>query len=180
MSPTCRDARRRANALLANAVTSLHTPPSVVVAASGVGFYGSSLSGDAVLDETAVRGGGFLAEVAAASEAALAPATAAGVRVVYLRLAPVLDARSGMLGEWGPARCCVTDLEVPPSTSTPTSTSTRIFPSHTTPHRHLSAALVAGCRRVVTLVLCAATLHGCVRVVVVRQDAAAVPNGARR
>jgi len=80
---------------LAQALASLEQPPRVWVCASGVGIYGDR--GTERLTETSVRGSGFLADVVEAWEAATAPAAAAGVRVVNLRLGAVLSARGGML-----------------------------------------------------------------------------------
>jgi NAD dependent epimerase/dehydratase family enzyme len=57
--------------------------PATLVCASAVGYYGSR--GDAVLDETAEPGSGFLAEVCVDWEAAAATADALGVRSVSLR-----------------------------------------------------------------------------------------------
>lgn len=60
----------------------------VLVNASAVGYYG--LRGDEVLIETSAAGTGFLADVVKAWEAATAPASEAGVRVVLLRTGIVL------------------------------------------------------------------------------------------
>lgn len=85
------DATRRLCAQLAG----LATPPRTLVVASAVGIYGER--GDAVVDETATAGTGFLAELCQAWESACAPARAAGIRVVHARLGVVLAARSGAL-----------------------------------------------------------------------------------
>lgn len=63
--------------------------PSVFVSGSAIGFYGSR--GDEVLTEESGRGTGFLADVAAAWEAASRPASDAGVRTVLARTSVVLD-----------------------------------------------------------------------------------------
>jgi uncharacterized protein len=68
----------------------------VLVSASAVGFYGRD-RGDELLDESAGRGTGFLAEVVEKWEAATDPAREAGVRVATLRTGIVLSARGGML-----------------------------------------------------------------------------------
>jgi len=91
------ESRRRGNQLLANAASALVAKPRVIVAASGIGYYGSSLSGAVAVDERSPKGTGFLSEVSAASEAQLASATAAGIRTVSLRIAPVLSFHGGML-----------------------------------------------------------------------------------
>lgn len=74
--------------------------PAVLVSASATGLYGDR--GDEVLDEGSPPGRGFLAEVATAWEAATAPAAAAGIRVVVLRLGMVLDPRGGALARMLP------------------------------------------------------------------------------
>ena len=72
--------------------TALASPPPVVVAASGINYYGDR--GNEVLTEASQAGVGFLAETCQAWEAAtssLAP------RVVQLRFGVVLTARGGAL-----------------------------------------------------------------------------------
>ncbi len=66
------------------------------VTASAVGFYGAD-RGDEVLTEASERGDGFLADVAAAWEEAVAPATNAGVRTVQVRTGIVQTPRGGVL-----------------------------------------------------------------------------------
>ena len=90
------ESRRRGTALLAAALAVAPRKPRVLVCASGVGFYGAQC-GDAPLTEDAPRGAGFLADVADAWEAAAAPARAAGIRTVHLRLGAVLARSGGML-----------------------------------------------------------------------------------
>jgi uncharacterized protein (TIGR01777 family) len=80
---------------LAKALSELPVPPSVMVSASAVGYYGAR--GDEVLTEASGRGTGFLAEVCAQWESATAPAAAAGIRVVTLRTGVVLSAAGGAL-----------------------------------------------------------------------------------
>jgi uncharacterized protein (TIGR01777 family) len=69
--------------------------PKVLVSGSASGFYGDS--GDMLLNETAPRGEGFLADLASAweREAMKAPA---GVRVVLARTTMVLSRKKGALG----------------------------------------------------------------------------------
>ena len=80
---------------LAEALARLPRPPRVLVSASGVGYYGEC--GDKVLSEEAAGGSGFLADVAQQWEHATAPAAAAGIRVVLMRLGVVLSAAGGAL-----------------------------------------------------------------------------------
>jgi len=89
------DSRVQGTGTIARAVAELDPAPAVLVSASAIGFYGDT--GDRVVDETAPRGTGFLAEVVEAWEAAAEPARAAGVRVVHPRSGLVM-ARSG--GAW--------------------------------------------------------------------------------
>ena len=62
--------------------------PQVLVNASAIGFYGASET--ATFDESSPAGSDFLAEVCQAWEAEAQRATAAGVRVVILRIGSVL------------------------------------------------------------------------------------------
>ena len=68
------------------------SPPRVFVCASGMAYYGDA--GDTILTETSLSGGGFLAEVSRAWEAAASEA-ADFARVVSLRTPMVLGADGG-------------------------------------------------------------------------------------
>jgi len=70
-------------------------PPSVLVCASAVGYYGDR--GDEELTEESAAGEGFLAEVCRAWEEAADPARRAGIRVVHLRFGVVLSPKGGAL-----------------------------------------------------------------------------------
>ncbi len=70
--------------------------PSVLVAASAIGYYGSR--GDLVLTEASSSGAGFLADVCREWESATQPAEDAGLRVVRLRMGLPLTADGGVLG----------------------------------------------------------------------------------
>ena len=85
--------------LLAEAVAKLPADrrPKAFIAASAVGIYGDR--GDEILTEESTPGSGFLAEVCKEWEAATAPAAAAGVRVVNLRIGAVLTPKGGALGK---------------------------------------------------------------------------------
>lgn len=87
--------------LLARALADLRHPPKVFIAASAVGFYGDR--GDVPCTEISPPGRGFLAELCQAWEAATAPAAAAGIRVVNLRIGVVLSAQGGALATMVPA-----------------------------------------------------------------------------
>ncbi len=73
---------------LAVALTRLRQPPKALLVASATGIYGDR--GDAILDESAETGKGFLAGLCREWEAAAQPAVEAGIRVVHLRFGVVL------------------------------------------------------------------------------------------
>ena len=56
------ESRRRANKLIANAMSALDAPPKVFITASAVGYYGAR-SGSKLLTEDMPAGEGFTAEV---------------------------------------------------------------------------------------------------------------------
>jgi len=86
------DSRVAFTARLSAHTASLTPPPSVLVSASAVGYYGDR--GDEVLTESSLPGTGFLASLCVRWEEATRAAAAAGVRIVHLRTGIVL-ARSG-------------------------------------------------------------------------------------
>jgi uncharacterized protein len=92
-----RDSRVNGTHLLSEAIAKLSTKPRVFVCASATGIYGDR--GDERLDEQSESGGGFLAGVCREWEKACEPAMKAGVRVVNLRLGPVLAKEGGMLAK---------------------------------------------------------------------------------
>src|SRR5690606_34129970 len=89
-----RDSRITPTDVLAVAVAAAGVP--TLVNASGSHYYGGG-TGDAIVDETAPAGTGFLATLCRDWEAATAPATAAGTRTVLIRSAVVLARNGGML-----------------------------------------------------------------------------------
>ncbi|MBZ4399678.1 MULTISPECIES: TIGR01777 family oxidoreductase [unclassified Myxococcus] len=104
-SPEYKDAilksRSEGTLTLAEALAKMKKKPRVLVCAAGSGIYGDR--GDEPLTEESAPGTGFLADVCRVWEAATAPAEAAGIRVVHLRIGPVLDARDGALAKMLPA-----------------------------------------------------------------------------
>jgi uncharacterized protein (TIGR01777 family) len=82
--------------VLAAAVAEQGIP--LLVNASAAGYYGDK--GDAVVEETAPRGTGFLADLVQGWEAATQRAS--GVRVVVLRTGHVMAARGGLVGMMKP------------------------------------------------------------------------------
>jgi uncharacterized protein (TIGR01777 family) len=89
------DSRTGPTALLARTLAGLDTPPSVLVSASAIGYYGDR--DDELLTESSPSGSGFLAEVCRRWEAAAAPAADAGIRTVLLRTGIVQAADGGSL-----------------------------------------------------------------------------------
>jgi len=96
-----RDSRVEGTRFLCETLAHLARPPRVLLSASAIGFYGDR--GDQPCDESAGRGGGFLADVCEAWEDATAPARDAGIRVVLLRIGVVLSPRGGALATMLPA-----------------------------------------------------------------------------
>jgi uncharacterized protein (TIGR01777 family) len=95
------ESRVRGTRLLAETLARMDTPPEVLLSASGSGYYGDR--GDTQLDEDSSSGTGFLADVCRQWEAATAPAAEARIRVVPLRIGPVLTPAGGILGTLLPA-----------------------------------------------------------------------------
>jgi uncharacterized protein (TIGR01777 family) len=83
-----RENRLRCNTLLSEALAGCTIKPRVLVFASGMGIYPSS--GDHLLTEDSPLGTDFLATLQRDGEAATAPASAAGIRVVSLRIPAVI------------------------------------------------------------------------------------------
>jgi uncharacterized protein (TIGR01777 family) len=95
------DSRVQGTRTLCTALAGLDRPPSVLVSASAVGYYGHR--GDEVLDEACGFGQGFLADVCRQWEAATEPARVRGIRVVLLRFGMILSPRGGALAKMLPA-----------------------------------------------------------------------------
>jgi uncharacterized protein (TIGR01777 family) len=91
------ESRVRGTGLLARTMAGLTQRPSAFVSVSGVGIYGDR--GDAVLDDDALPGTGFLADLAQQWERAANPAAAAGIRVTHPRLGIVFSPAGGALGK---------------------------------------------------------------------------------
>jgi len=96
-----RDSRVRGTRALAEALAANPRPGRAFVCASAIGYYGNR--GEEALTEMSALGEGFLAEVVRDWEDAAAPAQAAGLRVVFLRLGVVLSAQGGALAKMLPA-----------------------------------------------------------------------------
>lgn len=90
-----RDSRTLGTRHLVAALKALESPPTVLVSASAVGYYGTR--GDEVLGEHSSPGTGFLADVCREWEAAARRAEKFGVRVVTIRIGLVLGKQGGAL-----------------------------------------------------------------------------------
>jgi uncharacterized protein (TIGR01777 family) len=92
-----RASRVNGTTILARALAALPTKPRVMLSGSAVGVYGTR--GDEILDESSELGNDFLASVCKDWEAATAPASDAGIRVVHLRTGIVLSREGGALAK---------------------------------------------------------------------------------
>jgi uncharacterized protein (TIGR01777 family) len=90
------ESRVKSAEALVGAIARARTRPSVLVSASGVGYYGGRSDG-ALLDESAPAGQDFLARVCVAWEGAVRAAGALGVRSASLRLGVILGRGGGAL-----------------------------------------------------------------------------------
>lgn len=75
--------------------------PQVLVQASAIGYYGAR--GDEILDENSPNGTGFLADVCKQWEQTAGPLEDLGIRLITIRLGPVLGAGGGMMQKLLPA-----------------------------------------------------------------------------
>ena len=86
--------RVHATTTLADAIANAENPPSALIQASAVGFYGDRQ--EDTLDEESSAGGGFLAEVCQAWEASAAAAESKKTRVVFARTGLVVGRGGAM------------------------------------------------------------------------------------
>lgn len=92
-----RDSRVVGTRLVAETLARMSDGPKTLIQASAIGYYGDR--GAEVCQEDSSPGTGFLPDVCVAWEAASAPAEAAGIRVVKLRIGVVLSPRGGALAK---------------------------------------------------------------------------------
>lgn len=105
-----RSSRVDGTRLLAETIAGLAAPPSLLISASAVGFYGHSAgrsdarssAAGAACDEKSPAGRGFLADVCREWEAATEVVDPASTRVVKLRIGVVLSAEGGALATQRP------------------------------------------------------------------------------
>jgi len=89
------DSRVHLTQRLVEAISQRSSKPSILISASGIGYYGPS--DDRVLSEAAPRGHGFLADLCLAWENEARRAAEFGTRVVLLRTGMVLELDGGAL-----------------------------------------------------------------------------------
>ncbi|MBI3797567.1 MAG: TIGR01777 family protein [Deltaproteobacteria bacterium] len=92
-----RDSRVIGTRTLCETLARLPQPPTVLVSASAIGYYGDR--GAEPLWENSAFGSGFLPEVCRAWEEATQPAVQKGIRVVLLRIGIVLSPAGGALAK---------------------------------------------------------------------------------
>ncbi|HPV43510.1 MAG TPA: TIGR01777 family oxidoreductase [Spirochaetota bacterium] len=87
--------------LIAEKLAAMEKPPSTLISASAVGFYGDR--GDALMTEEDGPGKDFISGVCRDWEAAARPAADRGIRVVFLRIGVALHPGGGALKRYLPA-----------------------------------------------------------------------------
>ena len=90
-----RDSRIVTTRAVVTAIGEAKKKPSVLVSASGAGYYGDVAEGD--VTEDAPKGTGFLADLCGDWEGEAVKASASGVRVVIMRTGVVLGSQGGAL-----------------------------------------------------------------------------------
>lgn len=89
--------RLQATELLSRTIAKLKKPPEVLVSASAIGYYGSSLEQE--FAESDPAGSGFLSELCLEWEEATKIAQESGIRTVHLRTGHVLGTGGGLLAK---------------------------------------------------------------------------------
>ena len=95
------ESRAEGTRLLSDALASLSNPPTVLISASAVGYYGNHAT-DVATEETTPTDD-FLPKVCMAWESAADSAREAGIRVVHPRMGVVLSGQGGALKKMLPA-----------------------------------------------------------------------------
>lgn len=91
------ESRTQSTALLRQAIASTSNKVETYLSASAIGYYGDA--GDALLEETAPAGKGFLAESTKAWEAAFHELESLNIRAAAFRIGIVLSPEGGALGK---------------------------------------------------------------------------------
>jgi len=89
------ESRIKGTALLARTLATMKNPPSVLLSASAVGYYGNCH--DKLIDETEPAGKDFISTVCMHWEKAAQPASKAGIRTVFLRMGISMSPGGGAL-----------------------------------------------------------------------------------
>jgi len=89
------ESRRRGTTLLSKTLSVLKQKPTVLISASGIGYYGNG--GENTLTETSPKGTGFLSDVADVWESTTTIAKDNGIRVVNLRFGIILSQNGGVI-----------------------------------------------------------------------------------
>jgi uncharacterized protein (TIGR01777 family) len=89
------DSRTQGTGHLAEALAKTPHRPGALISASAIGYYGNR--GDEILGEDSPSGDGFAALICRQWEAAVQPATQAGIRTAQMRLGVVMSAEGGAL-----------------------------------------------------------------------------------
>jgi uncharacterized protein len=89
------DSRVMTTELLCNTIKKLKNPPSTMLCASAIGYYGSH--GEEVVTEETTAGDGFLANLCVDWEAQAKSVEAIGIRVVYARFGLILSPKGGIV-----------------------------------------------------------------------------------
>ncbi|HEV2833851.1 MAG TPA: TIGR01777 family oxidoreductase [Pyrinomonadaceae bacterium] len=92
-----RESRVYSTTFLSETLAELSRPPSVLLCASAIGYYGDR--GDELLTETSAPGNDFLASVCVDWEEATRPAREKGIRTVNTRFGIILDREGGALAK---------------------------------------------------------------------------------
>ncbi|MBF0288356.1 MAG: TIGR01777 family protein [SAR324 cluster bacterium] len=88
-----RSSRVQGTQFLCDTLSTLNDPPSVLISASAMGYYGNR--GSEILTEESAAGSGFLPNVACEWENAADTASSNGIRVVKLRFGIILSPQGG-------------------------------------------------------------------------------------
>ncbi len=89
------DSRIKTTRFLCDSLSKLKSPPSTLICASAIGFYGSQ--GSNVLTEETSPGSGFLSDVCQKWEDSTESAKSIGIRVINARFGMVLTPKGGIL-----------------------------------------------------------------------------------
>ncbi|MHC4529307.1 MAG: TIGR01777 family oxidoreductase, partial [Planctomycetota bacterium] len=93
--------RLDATKAIVEAIKQADNKPQLLVQPSAIGYYGDR--GDEILDENYPTGTGFLADVCRQWERTIQPLENSGIRLITIRLGPVLGTEGGMIPKVLPA-----------------------------------------------------------------------------